>query len=127
MRRNICAIVIVAAACAPAWADQPMKAADIQRDIIGKRIYLAAPFGGELPLHYNPGGQVDGSGEAIGLGKWLKPNDTGKWWISGDKLCQQFKTWYNGAKMCFDLNRKSATSVLWRRDDGESGVARIGN
>ena len=103
-----------------------MKAADIQRDIIGRRIYLAAPLGGELPLHYQRNGTVDGSGEAVGLGKWLKPKDTGKWWIAGDRLCQKFTTWYDGKQMCFDLTRKSGTSVAWRRDNGETGVARIG-
>jgi hypothetical protein len=127
MQRTSVAILIVLAALSPALADQPMKSADIQRDIIGKRIYLAAPFGGELPLHYSPGGQVDGSGEAVGLGKYLKPNDSGKWWISEDKLCQQFKTWYDGARMCFDLKRMSGTKVFWRRDNGETGIARIGN
>ena len=108
-------------------ADEPFSAADIRSQIIGRRIYLAAPFGGELPLHYRSDGGVDGSGEAVGLGKWLKPNDSGKWWIAGDRLCQKFTTWYGGRQMCFDLKRTGAGKVFWRRDDGETGIARIGN
>lgn len=122
-----CAIFLgLLAAGLPAHAAESMTAADIQRDIIGRRIYLAAPMGGELPLHYQRSGKVDGSGEAVGLGKWLKPNDSGRWWIAGDKLCQQFTSWYDGKRMCFDLTRKTASTVAWRRDDGETGVARIG-
>ena len=128
MRHVALAILIFAAWPDPARAaDEPLTAADIRKEIIGRRIYLAAPFGGELPLHYRADGHVDGSGEAVGLGKWLKPNDSGKWWIAGDKLCQQFTTWYNGARMCFDLKRVAAGKVFWRRDNGETGIARIGN
>ena len=108
-------------------ADEPLAAADIRKDIIGRRIYLAAPFGGELPLHYSSSGTVDGSGAAVGLGKWLKPDDSGKWWIAGDRLCQKFQTWYDGKPMCFELKRSGAGKVFWRRDDGETGIARIGN
>ena len=124
------ALAIVIGAAVPGFAraaDEPLTAGDIRGEIIGRRIYLAAPFGGELPLHYRSDGRVDGSGEAVGLGKYLKPNDSGKWWIAGDKLCQQFTTWYNGAKMCFDLKRVAGGKVFWRRDNGETGVARIGN
>ncbi len=125
--RIIMAGMILAGAALPAMAEGPMKAADIQRDIIGRRIYLAAPLGGELPLHYQRSGVVDGSGEAVGLGKWLKPNDSGKWWIAGDRLCQKFTTWYDGKQMCFNLKRVSDNSVFWQRDNGETGTARIGN
>ena len=108
-------------------ADEPFAASDIRKEIIGRRIYLAAPLGGELPLYYATNGTVDGSGEAVGLGKWLKPNDSGRWWIAGDRLCQKFTTWYDGKPMCFELKRSGAGKVFWRRDNGETGIARIGN
>jgi hypothetical protein len=104
-----------------------LKEADIREKIIGRTIYLAAPIGGEFPLNYRPSGVVDGNGEALGLGKFIKPNDTGKWWIAEDKLCQQFTTWYKGAKMCFDLTTTGPDKVKWVRDNGETGIARIGN
>ncbi|MDW5314057.1 hypothetical protein [Rhizobium sp. PL01] len=104
-----------------------MKEADIRSLIIGKTIYLAAPLGGEFPLNYHPSGDVDGSGKALGLGKFIQPNDTGRWWIKADKLCQQFKVWYDGSPMCFDLTATGEGKVKWVRDNGETGTARIGN
>lgn len=128
MSRLPFAVIVAAMSFAgAARADEPLSADDIRADIVGRRIYLAAPFGGELPLYYRKDGYVDGSGEAIGLGRWVRPNDSGRWWIAGDRLCQQFKTWYDGQKMCFDLKRVSANKVFWRRDNGQTGIARIGN
>ncbi|MGN7291957.1 hypothetical protein [Rhizobium sp. SAFR-030] len=109
-----------------AAAEQAYSASDIQKMIIGKRIYLAAPMGGEFPLNYRRSGVVDGSGEAVGLGRLAKPNDTGRWWIKDDRLCQQFTTWYKGAPMCFELYRTGATTLKWIRDNGQTGTARIG-
>lgn len=102
-------------------------AAEIKQSIIGKRIYLAVPFGGEFPLNYRVNGQVDGSGEALGLGKLAKPSDTGRWWIDGDRLCQKFTTWYKGEPMCFELERISDNTLKWTRNNGQTGTARIGN
>lgn len=102
-------------------------AQDIQSMIIGKRIYLATPMGGEFPLNYRKNGVVDGSGEALGLGRFVKPEDTGKWWIKGDRLCQQFQTWYKGAPMCFELYKTGSKTLRWVRDNGQVGTARIGD
>ncbi len=99
---------------------------EIRDGIIGKRIYLAAPFGGEFPLNYRPNGRVDGDGEALGLGRLAKPNDTGKWWIEADRLCQQFTTWYKGQPMCFELYKTGDRRLKWIRDNGQTGTARIG-
>lgn len=100
---------------------------DIRNQIIGKTIYLAAPMGGEFPLNYRPSGKVDGDGEALGLGKFIQPSDSGRWWIQSDKLCQKFTVWYDGKQMCFDLSLAGENKVKWVRDDGETGIARIGN
>lgn len=99
---------------------------EIRRLVTGKRIYLATPLGGEIPLYYAPDGTVDGSGEAVGLGRWLKPTDRGRWSVDGNRLCQQWQTWYNGERMCFTLTSAGEGRVRWVRDNGESGVARLG-
>ena len=109
-----------------AFAEQ-LKDSDIRSDIIGHTIYLAAPMGGEMPLTYHPSGMVDGTGQAVGLGKFIKPDDAGKWWIKSDQLCQQFKVWYSGAPMCFVLEKDGVGKVKWTRDNGQTGVARIGD
>ena len=98
---------------------------DIQKHIIGRTIYLQTPFGGEFPLNYRKGGSLDGDGNAIGLGRFFKPKDKGRWWIKDNQLCQQWQSWYNGEAYCFVLKKTSPTSLEWLRNDGLSGLARI--
>ena len=99
--RKIAIILLIVTLSSPAAAAEAtqLKEADIRSQIIGKTIYLAAPMGGEFPLNYHPSGEVDGSGKALGLGKFIQPTDKGRWWIQSDKLCQQFKVWYDGSPM----------------------------
>jgi hypothetical protein len=98
----------------------------INQTVAGRRIYLSVPFGGEFPLYYQKDGRVDGSGEAIGLGKFLSPTDSGKWWVENNRLCQKWSQWYDGKVFCFTLEKLPDNKLIWRRDDGEEGVARIG-
>lgn len=93
--------------------------------VSGKRIYLAVPLGGEIPLTYRQNGRVDGTGEAAGLGKYMTPKDSGRWWVSGNKLCQKWQEWYDGRTFCFTVTKISDSRIRWVRDDGKSGVARI--
>lgn len=126
-RAGLIMLLTLAIVVPSAMANERFTANDIKGEIIGKRIYLAVPFGGEFPLNYRPNGQVDGSGEALGLGRFAKPNDKGKWWINGDRLCQQFTSWYKGEPMCFELIRTGDKRLKWIRDNGQSGTARIGS
>jgi hypothetical protein len=111
----------------PAQANDPLDADEIRRLVIGKRIYLATPLGGEIPMNYQTNGRVDASGEAVGLGRFLAPKDNGRWWISGNRLCQQWQVWYEGQRMCFTLSRVNGNTLRWQRDNGDKGLARIGN
>ncbi|WP_370660283.1 MULTISPECIES: hypothetical protein [Rhizobiaceae] len=126
-RAGLIMFMTFALSASPGLANERFTASDIKGEIIGKRIYLAVPLGGEFPLNYRTNGQVDGSGEALGLGRFAKPNDKGRWWIAGDKLCQQFTSWYKGAPMCFELLRTGDKKLKWIRDNGQTGTARIGS
>ena len=126
-RAGLIMLMTFAFTASPGLANERFTASDIKGEIIGKRIYLAVPLGGEFPLNYRTNGQVDGSGEALGLGRFAKPNDKGRWWIAGDKLCQQFTSWYKGAPMCFALLRTGDKKLKWIRDNGQTGTARIGS
>ncbi len=126
LRTGLLTLMTLTLSAMTSAANERFTAADIREDIIGKRIYLAVPLGGEFPLNYRQNGQVDGSGEALGLGRFAKPNDQGRWWIKGDRLCQQFTSWYKGAAMCFELQRINDKQLKWTRDNGETGTARIG-
>lgn len=105
---------------------EPIVGASIAATVAGRRIYLSVPLGGEFPLYYQKNGRVDGSGEAVGLGKFLSPTDSGKWWVDDNKLCQKWSQWYDGKVFCFKLEKLSDDKLIWRRDDGEEGIARIG-
>jgi hypothetical protein len=123
----LCALAMaVSAPEAHANKGQPLKGAELKSFIAGKRIYLATPLGGELPLYYRSNGVVDGSGEAIGLGRYLAPKDSGRWWVKGDRVCQKWKEWYKGRTFCFTVAKLSNTKLRWVRDDGEQGIARLG-
>lgn len=126
LRTGLLTLMTLTLSAMTSAANERFTADDIREDIIGKRIYLAVPLGGEFPLNYRENGQVDGSGEALGLGRFAKPNDQGRWWIKGDRLCQQFTSWYKGAPMCFELQRLNDKQLKWTRDNGETGTARIG-
>ncbi|MDO1581399.1 hypothetical protein [Rhizobium oryzicola] len=119
-------LILLLAAPFAAASEEAYTASDIKMKIVGKRVYLATPMGGEFPLNYRKSGVVDGSGEALGLGRFVKPEDSGRWWISGNRLCQQFKTWYKGEPMCFELYKTGDNSLKWIRNNGQTGTARIG-
>lgn len=126
------ALAGVVALAGPAWATgaggdegRSLTGGDLRRAIAGKRVYLATPLGGEFPLFYRADGRVDGSGEAVGLGRFLKPSDSGRWWVDGAKLCQQWQTWYDGKVFCFTVTERGAGRIGWIRDDGAKGVARL--
>ena len=57
-------------ALTPASATGTMDAKAIREAVQGKRIYLATPLGGELPMNYRPNGVVDANGNAISHNGW---------------------------------------------------------
>lgn len=117
--------LVLAAAATPACADL-LSGRAIDDTVRGRRVYLAVPLGGEFPLHYRADGTVDGSGTALGLGRVMKPTDSGRWWVAGNRLCQRWTRWYDGRTFCFTLRRTGPATLAWTRDDGLSGTARVG-
>lgn len=119
---------LTAALFAPAAGAETtaLSTAEIKAAVTGKRIYLQTPFGGEFPLYYRKDGVVDGSGEALGLGRFMAPKDSGRWWAERNRLCQQWQEWYDGKRQCFVLQKTGEATLYWKRDDGLEGEARIG-
>lgn len=118
------AVLALALLASPAAAEA-LSGDKLKSFISGKRVYLAVPLGGEIPLNYRPGGTVDGSGEAAGLGRYMTPKDRGRWWVSGNRLCQKWQQWYDGRTFCFTVTKLAENRIRWVRDDGKSGVARL--
>lgn len=119
------ATIAFVAAVSPASAAEKLSDEALKNTISGKKVFLATPLGGEFPLNYRSDGQVEGSGKAVGLGKFMQPTDSGRWWVAGDKLCQKWQNWYSGKPFCFTIERTGPQQIAWRRDDGLEGVARL--
>ena len=115
--------IAITLAGTPAFAAQ-LSGAEIKQTIGGKQVMLRTFWGG-FPLRYASSGSVTGDGTALGLAKYFAPKETGKWWVAGNQLCQQFPTWYKGQKFCFTLTKQNETTLKWVREDGYSGTAKI--
>lgn len=124
MPRKALALALGALIVTPAVA-QTLGGADIENLIGDKRVLLSTPYGLELPLRYSTGGAVSGDISGFTMASMFTPSETGKWWVDGDQLCQQFPTWYDGKTFCFAIEQTGAGSISWVRDDGLSGTARI--
>jgi hypothetical protein len=122
--RNLFLIAGLSAATSPAHASA-LSGDELRQLVTGRTVYLSAPLGGEFPLQYRPNGTVTGDGEAVGLGRFFAARETGRWFMRGDQLCQQFPTWYNGSRLCFTVQKLGGNRIRWRRDNGETGIARI--
>ena len=99
---------------------------DLRQAISGKTVYLNIS-GFELPIRYAANGHMLGkmSTIAASFSRGDGAQDHGKWWVAGDQLCQQWTSWMDGKTYCYKLTREGS-SVHWLRNDGHSGVARIG-
>jgi hypothetical protein len=109
---------------APAAAEK-LSGDNLRQLVQGRTVYLSAPLGGEFPLSYRADGTVTGDGEAVGLGRFFAARETGRWFMRGDQLCQQFPTWYSGQRLCFVVQRLGQNRIRWTRDNGETGIARV--
>jgi len=98
----------------------------LRKAVSGKTVYLKIS-GFELPIRYSAGGSMRGSMSTVAaaLTRGDGASDRGKWWISGDQLCQRWTSWMDGKSYCYKL-ALTGKSVRWVRNDGRSGTARIG-
>ena len=81
----------------------------------------------EFAIHVATSIRMSGSMDPVAatLARGDGASDRGKWWVSGDQLCQQWMSWMEGKSYCYTLTRRG-NSVSWVRNDGRSGSARIG-
>ncbi len=98
----------------------------LRKTVSGKTVYLKIS-GFELPIRYSAGGSMTGSMSmvAAALARGDGASDRGKWWISGDQLCQRWTSWMDGKSYCYKLILRGK-AISWVRNDGRSGTARIG-
>jgi hypothetical protein len=103
----------------------PLSGEQIKSLIGGKRVYLSTPLRIELPLYYQADGRVSGNISGFSMASMFAPKETGRWWVEGSRMCQQFPTWYKGKQFCFTIEQRGENKIAWTRDDNYSGTARI--
>ncbi len=109
----------------PALAHAELLAGEeITETIDGKRVVLElSSFGIDFSMFHRENGEVTGDGSGTDLGSYFAPKETGNWWVSGEKMCQQFPTWYDGKRLCFKLRKVTPKRCEWIREDGKRGTA----
>jgi hypothetical protein len=104
-----------------------LSADELREAISGKTVYLEIS-GFELPIHYLPNGRMSGSMGTIAatFSRGDGASDHGRWWIEANQLCQKWTSWMDGQTYCYELTRQDDI-VLWSRNDGRTGTARLGD
>ena len=122
----IVALAGFTATAATAASPGDLKGPAIRKALAGKTVYLSAS-GIVLPIAYRGNGTMSGRLKisTASLAGGAPTKDTGRWWISRDRLCQRWNRWQGGKSYCYKLSRQGQ-SLVWVRDDGQRGTARIG-
>lgn len=102
---------------------QTLSGAEIKSLISGRTVKLSTPFGVALPLFYAKDGVVSGDISGITAASLFAPKEKGKWWITGNSMCQQWPSWYDGRRFCFEITSINSEKIKWSRDDGATGTA----
>lgn len=127
MKRFFIAAILagVAATSVHAATQETLSGAELRKAVAGKTVYLSSS-GIVLPISYRSNGTMRGQLQAFTAALvGGKPVDNGRWWIANDQLCQKWKRWLDGKSYCYKLTR-NGENVVWVRNDGRSGRARIG-
>jgi hypothetical protein len=128
LKQTLFATAFSALALGAALAAEPasLSGDELRKAVSGKTVYLKIS-GFELPIRYSPNGSMAGSMGVVAasLARGDGASDHGKWWISGNQLCQRWTSWMDGKSYCYTLTRQGK-GVRWLRNDGRSGTARIG-
>ncbi len=126
MKRIILPLLLAAAPLTFAQAgEEALSGEALQNAVSGRTVYIDTPMG-EVPIRYAKNGSVHGNTELALLDGETTQADRGRWWVADNKLCLRWQNWMNGQTHCFTMHRLGPTHVRWRREDGKSGVARIG-
>ena len=99
----------------------------VRKALSGKTVYLSAS-GIVLPIAYRSNGTMSArlQASAASFAGGATTQDSGRWWISKDQLCQRWNRWQGGKSYCYKLSLQGR-NVVWVRDDGRRGTARIGS
>ena len=129
MRKTVFVTALLAMSCSAFAGEEVatvLTGSRLKEAVSGKTIYLMTPIGSEIPIRYKPDGTMSGSSSPslAALAGESVSADTGRWWVVREQLCQQWKNWADSRSHCYKL-RSTGSNVVWKRNDGQSGTARI--
>lgn len=112
------------AATATAEADKALLSGpEIASLVTGASIEIDTPLGSKMPVQYGQDGELFGQARQLALYLGAKA-DTGRWWVSSDRLCHKWKRWFNSEPQCIGL-QKEGRLIRWWAENGTSGTAQI--
>ena len=117
------AVVFMTNAAAGA-SGKKLVGSELKQALSGKTVYLSTALGVSVPIRYRGNGTMSGRAAAVLVKHVGSKTDRGRWWISGNRVCQRWSKWLNGRSFCFSF-RKKGRYVYWRRSDGRTGTATI--
>lgn len=120
--RGVIAAVTVAAAGVASAEPGTLTGPSLHQAVAGKTVSISSPVG-SIPVRYRMNGTMSGSSTALAAVTGTA-QDSGRWWVSGDKLCQRWSAWLDAKTHCVTLRRSGAT-LHWAASDGSTGVASI--
>ena len=124
MRRAVASVVtILVVATAGVAEPVALKGQALLQLATGRTVFLQSPYG-TLPVTFKADGTLSGTATGA-LAFYLgSSSDRGRWSVKGDRICQKFFKWFDGATHCLDV-KQDGRRILWRRDDGLSGTATV--
>ena len=122
MRFAFVAVALTALGINCAFADDTgsskLQGDALKKAVSGKTVHLATPLG-TLPIRFRMNGTMSSTAGEMAAYTGSAA-DSGRWWVSSEKLCQRWQTWLDGKIYCFSL-RQDGRIVHWVRNDGLSG------
>ena len=123
MYRLITVVCLIVAATQAARAADTVGGEALRTAIAGKTVHVETPVG-TVPVNFRADGTM--SGRSSGLASYaMAAADQGRWWVAGDRLCQQWAKWFGSSTRCFAMQR-DGRKLYWS-GSGHSGVATIAN
>ena len=96
---------------------------EISSLVTGASLEIDTPLGTKVPVRYGHDGELFGRARQLALYLGAMA-DTGRWWVSADRLCHKWNRWLNSEPQCLRL-QKDGQQIRWWTEDGTSGTALI--
>ncbi len=124
MVRHLIAIGCILAGTAASAEPVRLSNQGIKDTIAGSILYIDTPLGTKLPVRYSDDGKLTGRAGGMVANYLGARSDSGRWWVSKNRLCHKWKRWFDAKPQCMRL-QIAGRRILWRRDDGKTGTATI--